>query len=497
MTDKNTNNILQDRTWRDARTDLFAVLIVLLALVLRLYRLGSEGLWIDEGFSLRDAAHLSFLHETRPLYFAFLSWWMSLGAQSEFWLRLPSALFGAASVGVLYLTGRRLLGSTTAVIASLFMAVSVLQVNHSREVRMYSLMALLAMLATYFLILALERRKPGYIIGYLLLAAAGLLTQPLTVLILAAHGLFLLLYARTYRPYSYIIMAGQVAIALAWVPWMMNNMSVAPEYAQGITSVLDRPSPMGAIYMFGKFFLWKWHHPSKLMLGVALTFSAVVFAVSLYGLRGFRRPDVHRAFIWIWLAVPMLGMAIASFAMGNMWMVHYLIAASPACYLLLAEGIRSMGNKRLGAAAVLAVVAVTSGRLWMYMSKPSRPEWTRAVSYIERNERPGDVIGIYYGGNRWTFGYYYRGQSRWAPLGTDEIDSSHWRGWSDARVARMLGTYPNTGKRLWLVLSNHEMAGGPAISSYIGRRYQVIDHQYYNQLEIMLVKGRGRMSAHI
>jgi uncharacterized membrane protein len=71
-----------------------------LALALRLYHIGAQSLWIDEGYSIYDARNLNFAiasQSVRPLYYAFLHMWMLLG-QSEFFLRLPAALFGAFAV---------------------------------------------------------------------------------------------------------------------------------------------------------------------------------------------------------------------------------------------------------------------------------------------------------------------------------------------------------------------------------------------------------------
>ncbi len=59
------------------RSELLPVVMVVgLALALRLCQLGAESLWIDEGFSLRDATRLNMLKETRPLYFLILAGWL-------------------------------------------------------------------------------------------------------------------------------------------------------------------------------------------------------------------------------------------------------------------------------------------------------------------------------------------------------------------------------------------------------------------------------------
>src|SRR6516165_5818449 len=96
---------------RSDRASLYAALVVVLALGIRLYHLGAESLWIDEGFSLRDTFNLDLLGEMRPTYFLLMKAWMKLGVpHSEFFLRLPAALLGAASVWLLFVLGRKLVG---------------------------------------------------------------------------------------------------------------------------------------------------------------------------------------------------------------------------------------------------------------------------------------------------------------------------------------------------------------------------------------------------
>src|SRR5690606_21032322 len=130
------------------RVKLLSVLILLTAAALRIYQLGSESLWIDEGYSIRNIMLITVDNNLfggiRPLYFFLMDAWLKLGmAKDEFLFRLPSAIFGIAGVWILYCLGRRLAGSRSALLASLFMAVSVLHINHSQEVRMYALTALL------------------------------------------------------------------------------------------------------------------------------------------------------------------------------------------------------------------------------------------------------------------------------------------------------------------------------------------------------------------
>ncbi|MHB0998962.1 MAG: glycosyltransferase family 39 protein [Armatimonadota bacterium] len=482
-----------DKQW-DLQTEkatLYAIIITIFALILRLYNLGQESLWIDEGFSLRDSANLHLLGETRPLYFLLLKGWMGLGAHSEFMMRLPSALFGAASVWVLFVIGKKLIGTKPSLLASAFMAVSVLQINHSQEVRMYSLVVFIILLSTYFLILFLETGRKWAIAGYLASAFAGLLTFPLTVLILITHGLYTLVYVKAYKPRSLVTISGLIVTAIVWVPWLMNNMQASTGYSEGYTATLEKPDPIGVVSVLGKFFLLKWTD-GHAFTSAAIAFSVFLVLLMIYGISKFQKNDKPAVYTLMWLAVPVTGMVLLSYMMTNVWMVHYMITAAPAFYLLTAKSITTLRKRYVAVAVSAAIFIVTFGRLGIYYMKPARPEWRSAISYIRTHEKPGDVIALYYGGNRFVFDYYYHGISQWSPLGTEESTKEDFGQWTDTDVSNLLSTFPFKGKRCWLVLSHHTYRGGFQIIDYFRNHYKELDHGNYHLIEFYLFDGNGK-----
>ncbi|HIC92785.1 MAG TPA: hypothetical protein EYP09_00845, partial [Anaerolineae bacterium] len=133
------------------------LLILLLAALLRFYRLNAQSLWADEGNSVRLAERsLSLItqgaaHDIHPpLYYYLLHFWMRAFGHSEFAVRSLSALVGMALVWLTYLLGRQLFDRTTGLVAALLAALSPFQIYYSQETRMYILAALLGALSVYF-----------------------------------------------------------------------------------------------------------------------------------------------------------------------------------------------------------------------------------------------------------------------------------------------------------------------------------------------------------
>ena len=114
-------------TTRSLRRLLVApgLLLFVIGLAPRLYRLGAQSLWLDEGGTWSEVTGrtgkgwLALLGElfskdaAYPLYHILLKVWVTLAGDSEWALRFPSALAGAATVTVLYYAALELGRPTT------------------------------------------------------------------------------------------------------------------------------------------------------------------------------------------------------------------------------------------------------------------------------------------------------------------------------------------------------------------------------------------------
>jgi hypothetical protein len=125
----------------EARRRTYVVLsLVALALVLRLYAISLYPLGFDEYGSIWEAKLVG-LNWNSIIYSTVMHLWVRLGT-SEQWLRLPAAIFGAATVPIIFKIGEKLGGWRTALVAGLLAAVSPFNIYHSQEVRFYSLFIL-------------------------------------------------------------------------------------------------------------------------------------------------------------------------------------------------------------------------------------------------------------------------------------------------------------------------------------------------------------------
>jgi len=118
--------------------------ILLLGYGLRLYRLGDQNIWWDEGHaiwaarqSLRQATDITARDVHPPLYLWMLHGWLRLTGESEFTVRYLSLLGGTLTVALTYVVARRLIGRRPAMLAMLLIAVARFHIWWSQEARMY------------------------------------------------------------------------------------------------------------------------------------------------------------------------------------------------------------------------------------------------------------------------------------------------------------------------------------------------------------------------
>lgn len=126
---------------------------------LRALYLGEKGMWLDETFSVWMANHsipdmlqwIAKIDQHPPLYYLLLHFWTAVNGDSPYYARGLSALFGAATIPVIYLIGKRLSGVIVGLAAAAFLTFSPFNIFYGQETRMYTLLAFNAAVAIYAL----------------------------------------------------------------------------------------------------------------------------------------------------------------------------------------------------------------------------------------------------------------------------------------------------------------------------------------------------------
>jgi uncharacterized membrane protein len=196
---------------------------VLLAAGLRFWSLSRTDIWLDEanGILLANLGVAELLARLRldsnpPLYYLLLRVWMGISRDSEAAVRSLSAVAGVLLNAGACLAGRRFFGAAAGRGSGLLTALSPVQVLYSQQVRMYSLLALLALVVADTLETAIRTgsRRSRVVLAAALVAA--LHTHNHGVFLLPDVAAALLLTGDLRRhPGRWLVVAGVVGVAYA------------------------------------------------------------------------------------------------------------------------------------------------------------------------------------------------------------------------------------------------------------------------------------------
>jgi len=151
-------------------------LVIVITLVggwLRVFALGNKGLWLDETFSVWMSNHslvdmlqwIARIDYHPPLYYLLLHYWMELNGDTAYSVRQLSVLFGAATIPIIYLIGKRMSGVVMGLAAAVILTFSPFNIRYAQETRMYTLLVFNAAVAIYALVILLTDSRSTRPIG--------------------------------------------------------------------------------------------------------------------------------------------------------------------------------------------------------------------------------------------------------------------------------------------------------------------------------------------
>lgn len=173
---------------------LFAPIVIgMIFLICSVIRLDAP-VWSDESYSaylvkgdFGDIMQMAALDVHPPLFYIVLKMWSSVFGTTEIAMRFMSVFFGLIAIIFTYQLLKRLFKFRIAAVGTFFMAISPMFIRYSQEIRMYTMVTAIVLMATYFLSLAIDniRKQNGgkYWIIYGVLVAVGMWTHYFTIFI--------------------------------------------------------------------------------------------------------------------------------------------------------------------------------------------------------------------------------------------------------------------------------------------------------------------------
>jgi mannosyltransferase len=376
--------------------------------------LAPSGLWLDEALSV-DIAKLPLQQVpgalvqdgSPPLYYILLHYWMLVFGQSDFAVRALSGVISVATLPFLWAAGERAGGRRVAWAALLLGASSPWAIYYGTDTRMYSLMALEAILWYLAVRRALELPSRGRLACVALVTAALMYTHYWDLYLVVVGGLWALWRSwrenrtGTHVPYAQPGAARKLLWAMVvggviWLPW--SPVFVFQALHTG-TPWTTPPGPQDLLSVFDYF--------SGAVAGTDAGGWGELLTFMLFGLVALGvcakpgpngasvvlelRAQSRARLVSLLVAGPLAVAVVAGIVTNAAFDYRYIAVVFPLFIVLCALGVTAFSSPRV-TAGILAV-ACTAG-LFAAQLQNSQPR-TQAVQVaadLNAQARPGDVV---------------------------------------------------------------------------------------------------------
>lgn len=451
----------------------FALLtITLLAVFARAYAINSQ-LWLDEINTVLGSIRYTSLQiaidgvggNTHVLNSLLARWCLVMFGESPIVLRLPAALFGVASVPMLYVLAKQFLSRHCSLFIAALFALSYHHIFFSQNTRGYSILIFFFLLTSYlFMRIAQERN---------LSISLAALYAAMTVL---------LCYS---QPFGVFVPAAQFLIAL-WLrlkpderkPFPLGKFAVATSAAAVLTLVLYGPFIEGALRHAMVNIVTPQEGPRlglwlllEILEGLSAAFygPAGVAVLAVFGLAGlitlYRKSPIA-VFV---LLLPICLQGFAFVAMGVGIHPRYFAIVLPLVYLtggfilftaidklLALTSLESVATRNLRGAMLAVLVALSAVPLKDYYRYPKQ-DFIGALHLLSELSQPDDVkVGLKFVGKVMNE-YYHANLTKVDTLGE-------------------LKRYERSGRPVWVITSLERIvaAADPGLIEHLRENYVLV-----------------------
>jgi 4-amino-4-deoxy-L-arabinose transferase-like glycosyltransferase len=507
------------------RSDIWVALLTLLAFVLRVCRLDFQPLWWDEGWTVYFATSgigemiaRTAIDIHPPFYYLVLHFWVALAGPSAAAVRLFSVAVGTSSIPLLFLVGRRLFGQKAGLVAALVLALAPFHIYYSQEARMYGLVTLLVLASTCCFLSVLERTETPHGYGprwlvYVLVTSLAMYTQYYAAFVPIVQSLFVLFHLRRYKGLVARWAAAQVALVLAYLPWLLYAGPKLVAYV-GDKLVKEGDVPVDVYTYFQEHLVaFSMGHLSadrSYLSWFAVVFVGLALLGVAAGMASLRRRPWNEgrereatALTLLYLLVPLtLGYVVnLRFPFTSPAIERLFLLCAPAFYLLVAVGLAWLGDRLRVAWLTVLVVLMLSGPSitdFCTVERYSEADYRQVVEKVQALAGTDDVVVAVH---PWQIGYfraYYEGATPLlylTPKAATDVTSELWAE-DSARMDSDLEELLAGHRLVWFPA--HEALGRileSEVENYLSQQhYPVLSQWFSESTRLLCYAGNGEGS---
>lgn len=329
---------------------LITASITTLALLLRIYGIGANSLWLDELWALRGAQHdsipelLSWINSmdySDPSGFFVLEWLSFrvpfLGPEAS--LRLFPMIFSVATVPIVGLLADRWFDRKTAICSMLFFSVSMTQIYFAQEARPYSGMIFFTTLNSWLWLEMIlpreeERNRSIVVTLYILFSSFGCYFDYYIILVTLGHLIAtpILTGLQIKSLQNQIIVVGIISLIFSpGLPKLIRDLNNSPSYVKNPEIYFFRDYQ---VLHFNDWQLFFW-------ISISLYLFYLLRCINSLKRERPVSENVKRFLPELifasWLALPAIILVSISWASEPLVTTKKLLLSSPASYILLSK----------------------------------------------------------------------------------------------------------------------------------------------------------------
>ncbi|MCX7919430.1 MAG: glycosyltransferase family 39 protein [bacterium] len=388
------------------------IIILLLGAGLRLYHLGYEDLWVDEIYTIQtaslpwSASSLSNLHPRDFLHFVFdfviMRFWLKLGTDPGT-VRLLSALAGIATIGLLFVIGRKLFNDTIGLLSALFLALSSYHIYYSQEACAYALQVFLILAMVYYFIRGFEENKVYLWIIFTILTVLGIAVREFTMLtwvaLMGYAGISIFFWQR--KPNRIELWFGSQLLIILFCSFglcLFLNQAGAVFYGEWISKPTFED--IGETFNYFSLGWLQWDMPNL----VRKTIVPIFIFLFLYSRFNFNNSEPKKLpldhnpglmLCWYLFIIPLILFYLVSFKKPIFIPYRYVIIILPFFYLLIAYSLSKIPKKFIRYSLLAIVVFGMIFGTIAYHQATKKIPWSKISAEIDRNALPTDIVLIY------------------------------------------------------------------------------------------------------
>jgi len=439
----------------------------------------SQSLW-QTSYSPKEILHIVGQDVHVPLYHLTLHYWELLFGNNVVAARVLSLVFFLASIPMLYLLGLRAYEHRgVALFATALFSLSPFMNWYGNEVRMYSLLTLLAILSHYFFLGLYKHGDRVSYVGFGIATLLGVFTHYFFLIIVASQLVFYLWKRRSFPAGTtrQLLIIGSF-VFLAFAPWLAYVVSLG--LGGNTQPLLPIPTSVNVFNALAEFFIgFQEDHLNALIISTW----PIAVLVSFLTLRKYNRPPEESVYFIAAAFLPVIIVYLASVFWKPLYVSRYLIFTAPAVYLVVSWVIHTYAPAASFAfrGALIAIMVTTLGIQAMNAEAPVKENYRGATEYLNQNAGPNDVVIVSAPFTIYPVEYYYDGS---ASLKTLPEWNRNVIGpippFSEATlkedVERLTGGY----RRVWILLS-YDQGYEDAIKQHFDSHYHLLDEKTFSR----------------